>query len=97
MFVLFFIFCCFSLLLLLFFVGFILCGYVLFSYFYFVGFDFYFFLQFDSCIVGIGTLRKQTFTLPWAIVRRSPLQSAKHTEDANVRPPLGDRSPKPSQ
>jgi hypothetical protein len=29
---------------------------------------------------------------PWAIVRRSPLQSAKHTEEANVRPPLSDRS-----
>jgi hypothetical protein len=29
---------------------------------------------------------------PWAIIRISPLQSAKHTEEANVRPPLGDRS-----
>jgi hypothetical protein len=37
-------------------------------------------------------LRLRTIAHPWAIVRRSPLQSAKHTEEVNVRPPLSDRS-----
>jgi hypothetical protein len=37
-------------------------------------------------------LRPRTIAHPWAIVHRSPLQSAKHTEEANVRPPLSDRS-----
>jgi hypothetical protein len=71
-------------------------SFVLFSYFY-CGFDFYFFLKFDSCIMGIGILRKRTFAHPWAIVRRSHLQSAKHIEEVNVCPPLGDHSPNPSQ
>jgi hypothetical protein len=33
------------------------------------------------------------FAHPWAIVIRSALQSAVDTEEANVRPSLGDRSP----
>jgi hypothetical protein len=43
--------------------------------------------------MGSGTLRKRTFAHTWVIVRQNPLQSAKHTEEANVRPYLGDRSP----
>jgi hypothetical protein len=54
-------------------------------------------LQFDSCTMRISTLRKRTFVQHWAIVRRSPLKSAKHTEEANDRPTLGDRSQKSSQ
>jgi hypothetical protein len=42
--------------------------------------------------MGIGTLRKRTFAHPWAIVHISPLNSAVDTEEANVRPALGDRS-----
>jgi hypothetical protein len=45
----------------------------------------------------LNTLRKQTFTHPWVIVRQKPLQSAKHIEEANVRPSLGDHSQKCSQ
>jgi hypothetical protein len=37
-------------------------------------------------------LRPRTIAHPWAIVRRSPLQSAKHIEEVNVRPPLSDCS-----
>jgi hypothetical protein len=49
-------------------------------------------LQFDSCTMRISTLRKRTFVQHWAIVCRSPLNSAKDTEEANVRLALGDRS-----
>jgi hypothetical protein len=40
----------------------------------------------------LNTLRKRTFAHPWAIVRRNLLNCSKHTEEANVRPALGDRS-----
>jgi hypothetical protein len=40
----------------------------------------------------LNTLRKRTFTHPWAIVRQNPLNSAVDTEDVNVRPAPGDRS-----
>jgi hypothetical protein len=36
---------------------------------------------------------KRTFAHPGAIVRRSAPNSAVNTEEANVRPALGDRSP----
>jgi hypothetical protein len=65
--------------------------------FFCFGLDFLFLLKFASCIMGIGTLRKQKFAHPWAIIRISPLQSDKHTEEANFHPSLGDRSSKPPQ
>jgi hypothetical protein len=68
----------------------ILCSFILFSYF---DFDFDFFLKFDSCTMGNNTLRKRTIAPPGAIVRRSLLNSAVDTEEANICPPLGDRSP----
>jgi hypothetical protein len=40
----------------------------------------------------LNTLRKRTFAHPWAIVRRSALNSSVDTEEENVRPALGDRS-----
>jgi hypothetical protein len=40
----------------------------------------------------LNTLRKRTFAHHWAIVRRSALNSAIDTEEANVRLELGDRS-----
>jgi hypothetical protein len=42
--------------------------------------------------VGKGILRKRTIAPPWAIVRRTLLQSAQPTEEANDRTSWGDRS-----
>jgi hypothetical protein len=42
-------------------------------------------------MVESDILRPRTIAHPWAIVRKSPFKSAKHTEEANVRPPLSDR------
>jgi hypothetical protein len=42
--------------------------------------------------MGNDILRKRTIAPLWAIARITFLQSAKPTEEANVRPPLGDRS-----
>jgi hypothetical protein len=42
--------------------------------------------------VGNGILRKRTIALPRAIVRRTLLQSAKPTEEANDHTSWGDRS-----
>jgi hypothetical protein len=36
---------------------------------------------------------KRTFAHPWAIVRRSAPNSVVDTDEVNVRPALGDRSP----
>jgi hypothetical protein len=42
--------------------------------------------------VGNGILRKRTIAPPWAIVRRTLLQSAQPTEEANDRTSWGDCS-----
>jgi hypothetical protein len=49
-------------------------------------------LVYGSIKVESDILRPQMIAHPWAIVCISPPQSAKHTEEANVRPPLSDRS-----